>query len=887
MTPRFDGWISMWSRFSRRRLAREVDEELSFHMDMLTEKYRSQGMDPEAAAEAARDRFGNDTFYRQAALRAEGARIKKQNRALVMDHLVQDIRFAFRQLWKRPVFSAIALGMLGLGIGANTAIFSVVHNILLRPLPFQEPDRIVRIWESRVDRGWDRASVAPGNFWDFRDLNHAFEDLGAYRFSSANLTGEEFPERLDVGRVTAGFFGEVLGVRPVAGRTFLSGEDDPTGDSRIALLGNQFWLQRFGGDPGALHDQLILDGETYQIVGILPPGRPWLDYADVFVPMVRNPNDTRSSFELAVIGRMLPGMTLENATSDLGGIARRLEESFPEQLAGIGVSVGSSSEWIATPETRRALWVLLGAVGFLLMIACVNLANLFLARATSRTRETAIRAATGASRGRLLRQTLTESLVVSLLGATIGLVLALWGVDTLTAVAPDQIPGLAESGVNLGVLGFSLSIGILTGLATGLVPALQSSGKDSASTLRAGSQGIAGNRLQQRLRGGLVAAEVALSLILLVGSGLLIRSFNELLSAEKGFETENRIVATVNVPDSYGDQEFVDFNRQLVARVRSLGPVVNAAAVHIRPLSGGSTGLGFVRPDQPEPEGGIPWASWRLITPGYFETMGVPILRGRDFTDDDPGFFGDGAIQVVISQRIAEQLWPGEDPLGRAITLWAGQGDNAGEVIGVVGDMRERGIDAGPTFAVYFPYVDAGWPPDLVVHTAGDPTTVLPGIRSILREMDPNLPLSDVATMDEMVGQSVGGDRFMTVLVSIFACLALLLALAGVYGVQSYSVAQQTPEIGIRVAMGASRSRILWKVVLQAMRPTVMGIAAGSLGAILLSRFMASLLFQVEATDPATYVGVTAVLLVAALMSALVPAFRASRVDPVIAFRAE
>ena len=322
-------------------------------------------------------------------------------------------------------------------------------------------------------------------------------------------------------------------------------------------------------------------------------------------------------------------------------------------------------------------------------------------------------------------------------------------------------------------------------------------------------------------------------------------------------------------------------------RVTALQPVVSAAAVHIRPLAGGSTGLGFVRPDQPEPEGGTPWASWRLVTPGYFATLGVPVLRGRDFNEDDLTFAGDGPLQIIISERIAETLWPEEDPLGQAITLWAGQSDRPGEVIGVVGDMLERGIDQGPTLAVYIPYLAPGWPPELVVHTAGNPTAVLPGIRSILEEMDPNIPLSDIATMEEMVGQSVGGARFMTVLVSLFAGLALLLALAGVYGVQSYAVAQQTPEIGVRVAIGASKGQILKKVVLQAMRPALLGVIVGLAGAFGLSRFMASLLFQVESSDPGTYAGVAGILMLAALLSAFLPAVRATKVDPVIAFRAE
>jgi predicted permease len=359
------------------------------------------------------------------------------------------------------------------------------------------------------------------------------------------------------------------------------------------------------------------------------------------------------------------------------------------------------------------------------------------------------------------------------------------------------------------------------------------------------------------------------------------------MGAERGFETENRLIASAPRPGQYSAQEAVEFMAQFLDRVEALPPVVNAAAVHIRPLASGSTGLGFVRPDEPEPEGGIPWASWRLITPGYFETIGVPVLSGRDFTRDDFALMETGAYPTIISERIAEELWPGENPLGRTITLWAGQTERPGEILGVVGNMRERGIDDGPTYAVYFPFVAPGWSPDIILHTSGEPTAVVPAIRTILAEMDPDVPLANITTMEEMVNRSVGDQRFVMVLVGLFAGLALLLALAGVYGVQSYSVAKQTPEIGVRVAMGASKPQILRRALLQAMRPAILGVVAGLGGAFVLSRFLASLLFEVEAGDPATYAGVAGLLVVAALLSAWVPARRATKVDPVIAFRTE
>jgi putative ABC transport system permease protein len=417
-----------------------------------------------------------------------------------MDQLGQDLRYAARQLRRRPAFTAVALAMLALGIGANTAIFSAVYAVLLRPLPFPEPHRVLQIYESRVEKGWNRASVAPGNFWDFRDMSRAFEDLGAYRFTSASLTGMEYPEQLSVGRVTSGFFSRVLGTAPILGRDFLPGEDQPGAESRIALLGNRFWQSRFEASPGVVGTRITLDGESIAVVGVLPPGRPWLDNADVYLPMMRDPADTRTSFELAVIGRLKPGMTPEGGRSDLETVARRLEEAYPQELAGIGVSVRPSGEWIADPQTRLALWVLLGAVGFLLMIACMNLANL-------------------------------------LLGSGLGLLLAWWGLDALTALAPSRIPGLGDVAINGWVLAFTLGAGVLTGVATGMVPSLQASREGAALDLRTGGHSIAGARGPKRLRGALVSGEVALSLILLVGAGLLVRSFGTLMGAERGFET--------------------------------------------------------------------------------------------------------------------------------------------------------------------------------------------------------------------------------------------------------------------------------------------------------------------------------------------------------------
>jgi predicted permease len=887
MTPPTHPWIRVWSSLFRKRLQEEVHTELDFHLAMRTEEYRARGLPPRVARERAEARFGDVRKMKKAAYQAERTRIRNQERVLLMDGLKQDLQFGLRQLWKRPGFSVIALAMLAMGIGANTAIFSVVQTILLQPLPFQEPDRIVQLWETRLDQGRDRSSFAPANFWDVRDLNQSFEDLGAFRWSQSNLTGFEHPERLRAGRITAGFFGEVLGVSPVLGRTLLPGEDEPGGENGVVLLGNNFWTQRFGGDPDILGTTLILDDQPYTVVGVLPRGTPWLSAADVYTPMVRSPEDPRGSWEIAAIGRLLPGMTLEAAFEDLNRIASQLEELYPEINEGMGVAVSSTEDWVAQPELRQALWILLAAVGFLLLIASVNLANLLLAKATGRARETAIRAAVGAGRGRLLRQALTESLLLAILGGGMGVLLALWGLDLIRTLDPGGIPRLADASLNRWVLLFTMGVAILTGIITGMAPAFQSSGTDAAETLKAGSRSVAGGKHQRRLRSSLVAVEMALSLTLLVGAGLLMRSFTQLLTVDRGFEAENRLVVGVNLPSSYGPAETQVFIQQFEEQARLDPRVQEIAAVSSRPLTGGSTGLGFTTPDDPEPEGGIPWAQWRLVTPTYMEAMGIPLLRGRLFDGTETRSLVEGApLPILISQRIADLLWPGGDPIGQTMNLWAGQGDRPGEVLGVVGDIRERGLDSDPTFAVYLPY-GTDWPPTFIIHTVGEPTSVAPALRTILGELDGSLPFSNVTTMEDILGSSLGERRFLLTLVGLFAGMALLLALAGVYGVQAYSVSQQTSEIGIRVAMGAEGSRIVRRIMFQAMRPALIGITLGLVGAVSLSNLMEGMLFGVEATDFVTYAGVASLLGATALVSCWIPALRALKVDPVVAFRAD
>lgn len=805
-------------------------------------------------------------------------------RRLVVD-LARDVRLAGRTLRRRPGFAAVATLTLALGTGANTAIFSVVESVLLAPLPFREPARLVEVWESHLDHGWDRTSVAQANFWDFRALNRTFEDLGAHIPSSLNLTGLGEPQWLTAGRISAGFF-RVLGVVPAAGRTFLDEESEPGRDNRVVLLGHRLWVERFGADPAIVGRSLTLDGASYEVVGVLPSGTPWLDAADVFVPLVHAANLSRGSFDLSVVGRLRPGVTMEAARDDLARVCRRLAADYPASDKGLGVMLRPSSRWVASAAVRAAVWTLAGAVGVLLLIACVNLTSLFLARASARTREYALRAALGASRGRLARQVLAESALVGLLGAALGLLLGAVVVEVVRAFGPGDIPRLADAGIDGRVLASTTAAALAAALLGGLVPALRARRTDSTGALREGERGVAGAPRAARLRAVLVGAEVALSLVLLVGAGLLVRSFAEVLAVDRGFDADRRLIAAMNVPASYDAARTRRLLVDFLSRVESTPGVVSAAAVSMRPLIGPSTSMGIASADAPEVAAdAVPWATWRLVSSDYFTTIGLPVLRGRAFTDQDQ--FGN-PWRVIVSRRVAEQLWPGADPVGRQAILWKGQANTPAEVVGVVGDMRERSLAVDPPMAVYLPYYGATWTPiQVVVHTAGAPLAILPVLRAALDEIDPNLPISNAQTLDGLVTVSTASRRFTMLLLAAFAAVALILALAGVYGVLAYTVSRRTAEIGVRKALGASPASLLRLVVWQGMQPVVAGAGAGLAGAVALSPVMASLLFGVAPEDPLTYVSVTALLLASATLACYLPARQALRVDPVAALKEE
>ena len=804
-----------------------------------------------------------------------------------MTTILADLRYGARGMMRNRAFTAIAVLTLALGIGANAAIFSVVRSVLLRPLPFPEPERLVQVWEARQDRGWTQSSFTHANFWDMNDMNQSFSAMGAITWGSINLTTNDAPERLTVAYVTTGFL-RALGVTPVAGRMLADGEDRAGTDTRVAVLSHRLWTTQFGADRSIVGRTTTLSGQSYRVIGVLPPGTPWLDAADVFMPLVRGPDEDRDSFELTAIARLKPGVTIQAAHADLDRIAKQLASQYPV-AKGMGVTIEPSDGWVASDSLRRALWVLMSAVGFLLLIACVNLANMLLARSTGRVRERALRAALGATRGRVVQTMLAESLLLGVAGAAVGLVMAFGVVKLIRAFDPGDIPRLADASIDGSVLAITLGAALLTSLITGLVPALRTPYRDLVAALREGERSVAGDRRTIGLRGALVSVEVALSLILLVGAGLLIRSFEAVLEIDRGFATANRVVFDVNLPGPQNEGDTQRFNAimsQLTTRLEALPQVEDAAAVSMALLRGTGTGMGFAAQDKPAPaDNAVPWAGWRMITPGYFRTIGVRIVAGRDFTDQDR--IGD-PWRVIISRRMAQQLWPNESAIGRQLILWKGQRENVAEVIGVAGDMRDWDLADTPTLAVYMPYQGGGMTPaHFVVHTASAPMALIPTVRSILREIAPTTPLSNIRTLDELVGESVAARRFTMLLLASLAAVALLLALAGVYGVLSYSVSRRRTEIGMRMALGASRSNVMRLVLSQGMHPVIIGLVAGIAGAFALSRYMTSLLFGVTPVDAPTYAGVAALLAVAAVLACYLPARDAMKVDVLTALREE
>jgi putative ABC transport system permease protein len=867
-------------RLDRGRAEAELDEEIRAHLEFEKEQNIESGMSPEEARYAALRAFGNVTLSKEDSRTMWGLR--------QLETLWQDARFGARTLAKNPGFTAVAVVALALGIGANTAIFSVVNTILLRPLPYKDPDRLVMVWEKGAADGFPINSTSAANFIDWRDQNQVFEGVAVMGRASFNLTGVGEPLRVDGRRVSANLF-RLLGVEPQLGRAFLPEEDAP-GASRVVILSHGLWQRRFGSDPGVVGKPLAMSGRSYTVVGVTPPQFEFPSRQDeLWVPIAFSPQEAanRGNNSYEVLGRMKPGVSLEQARSEMNTIAARLKQQYPDVVKSNASVVVSLHEQVVG-DIRPALLVLLGAVGFVLLVACANVANLLLARSAVRRKEIALRVALGAGRLRLIRQFLTESVLLAALGGAAGMMLSLWGVNMLKAFIPENISEVGAIAVDARVLGFTLLVSLLTGLLFGLVPAAQALNLDLNEMLKEGGRDSSSGRGGNRVRGLLVIAEVAVSLVLLVGAGLLINSFLRLRNMDPGFRADNLLTMSVVLPQ----QKYPDHARrsaffaELTSRVEALPGVRSAAVTDWLPLTmtGGSFGISV----EGQPDLGPdrrPDVVTRVVSPKYFSTMGIQLLRGRQF--DERLDRADSAPVVVVSETMARRLWPGEDPLGKRIQ--PGSADPSGwiEVVGVAKDVRQFDLTAEPRLQMYLPYVQFEWfvPGQLVIKTEVEPTGLAAAVRKAVWEVDKEQPVSDVRTMEEVLSRSIARQRFSTMLLGIFAALALVLAAVGIYGVMSYTVAQRTREIGIRMALGAQAGGVLRLVVGEGLKLVLAGVLIGLAGSLLLTRLMSSLLFGVSATDPMTLAVISLILVGVALLASYIPARRAAKVDPMVALR--
>ncbi|MCP4659686.1 MAG: ABC transporter permease [bacterium] len=805
-----------------------------------------------------------------------------------MTILLQDLRYALRTLVSRPGFTAAGLLTLALGIGATTAVFSVVNGVLLRPLSYPQADRIVMIRASNPEAGFPHISVSPLNFRDWREQNQRLDPMVAILQENYNFTGGDYPERLRGLRVSAGFF-SVMGVAPALGRGFLPEEDQPGGEN-VVVLSHGLWQRRFGGDPGIVDQTILLNGESYQVVGVAPLDFSFPRDMDVWAPIALDYNQyDRGDRWVYALGRLKPGATLAGAQADLSRIAAGLAQEYPDSNTGWGVLVEPLRE-VVVKNIRPALLVLLTAVAFVLLIAVANVANLFLARLTTREKEVTLRYALGASRTRLIRQLLTESVVLALLGGGLGLLLATWGTEALLARFADYIPRSAGVSVDGNVLGFTLLVSMAAGLVFGVMPALQVSGRNLAEPMGEAGRALTGNAGSGRLRRILVGVEVALALVLLVGASLLIRSFVNLVGIDPGFSAKQVLTMKLDLPEAgYAeDAPRIAFYRELLERIEALPGVASAATIEPMPLAGGWTAEEFTIEGRPVPDPSeAPGTNYRLASPGYFETMEIPLLAGRTLTEAD----SEGALPVaVINKTLADRFFPQGDAIDRRLTFDVPPTEDSVwfTIVGIVGDVRwaELDTEAGPET-----YVATLQRPDrfatLVVRAESDPFALAAPVRSVVQAVDPDLPVYNLRTVDELVALSLGQPRFATALLALFAAVALALAILGIYGVVSYSVSQRFREVGIRMALGASGSEVLRMVVGQGMVPVVAGVGAGVVGALGLTRFLASQIYGVSTMDPLIFAGVAAVLLLVALTASFLPARRATGVEPMLVLRHE
>jgi putative ABC transport system permease protein len=825
-----------------------------------------------------------------------------------MATLWQDLRYGVRMLWKNRGISAIVILALALGIGANSAIFSVVNTVLLRPLPFNEADRLVFLNEKSPVL--DEMSISYPNFTDWRDHNQSFEKIGVYNRGSYNLTGAGNPERISTVQMSADMF-TVLRVNALHGRVFTNDEDKP-GAAPVVVLSYALWQRRFGGQTGIVNQAITLNNKSYTVIGIMPDTfagpSPGSSRAEMFVPVgqLSDQSDWKERGNhpgLYGVGRLKSGVTLEQADADMNTIAANLEKQYPDTNAGNRVRLRPMME-IYVSDVRRALWVLFAAVGFVLLIACANIANLLLARATARRKEMAIRTAVGASRWRLARQLLTESILLSLIGGGIGLILARWGIDLILYVSPDSIPRSREIGLDWTVIGFTLVVSFLTGTLFGLIPALQAGEVDVHETLKETGRGVSGRNW---LRSSLVVGEVATTLVLLIGAGLMIRSFYLLQKVNPGFSYEHLTSFSIALPEKkYATIEATgSFYTRLLENIRALPGVENAAAASGLPLGNNGWQTGFAIDGQPRPpRDQTPLMEACLVTPDYFRAMNIPVLRGRVFTDrDDRSHLNSvdlsklnddereraGLNKIVIDEEFARRHWPNEDPVGKYLLFGSEQQPHKLEIIGVVGRVKMESLNQNSDRVQgYFPFLQLpNTDMTVIVKGSSDPSSLISSVRAAVKEIDPDQPIYNPRSMYDIRAESVAPERLNLTLLSLFAGLALVLAIVGIYGVMSYSVTQRTHEIGIRMAIGARPRDVFAMILGHGIKLTLAGVVIGLALAFGLTRLMETMLFGVAPTDVTTFTAISVLLISVALLACYLPGRRATKVEPTISLRYE
>jgi putative ABC transport system permease protein len=877
---------NLWRNlFHKAHKEQELTDEIDAYLDMLVEQKIKEGLDPAEARRAALIELGGKEQVKE---KVRDVRVGHQ-----LETLWQDLRYAMRMLLKQPVITLIAVFTLALGIGANTAIFSVVNAVLLNAVPYYEPQRLVLI--SEVYNSDVHHRVGAASYLNLQAQSQAFEHLVAFDGGRLDLTGRGEPERLDSFSVTASLF-PALGVSPQLGRAFTPEEDRPEA-ARVALLGHAFWQRRFGGDPAIIGQALTLGGQSRTVIGIMPPefrnlgvGKGWSSRAvDVWLPLALNAQRELADDEsnAALVGRLKPGFTLEQARSELNLVLRRREQANPNQLQGMEARVTLLSEEMVG-NLRLGLLALFGAVGLVLLIACANVANLLLGRAATRKKELAVRAALGAGRARLVRQMLTESLLLSLLGGVAGLLLAALGVKALAASAPNDLEYLSAGSIDGAALGFTFLAALLTGAAAGLIPALQSSRIDLNEALKDGARKTAtfGRRGLGRVSPVLVIGELALTLVLLVGAGLLIKSYLRMLSVEPGYDPEKLLSLSIPLDNKKyppGSPQERAFYREVLTRVKAIPGVKAVATGSGTPLTGWSgASLLEIVGRATAPGAKLPRVEYSEISPDYFHTLGMQLLAGRAFTEQDD----DKAPPVVIiNETLARRYFNGEDPIGKQILP-----PDPLTIVGVVSDVKRFGLDAETLPEIYCPYSQTATGPGgiwLVARTAGDPLDYVAAVRRQIYALEVKEPISRVMTMEQLLAQSVASRRFQMSLFGAFAAMALVLAAVGVYGVISYSVSHRTHEIGIRMALGARPRDVLLMIVRQGMTLALVGVSIGLAAALGLTRVLKGLLFGLSVTDPPTFLQIAALLLGVAFLACYLPARRATRVDPLAAIRYE